>query len=68
MWHMKGNGQRYLFLKGSLLIEVPVKTLKAIEAGEKTPFFKYISTIFFFVHNLFFEILFYHNTIPVGNY
>ena len=49
MWHMKDNGQGYLFCKRFfLLIYVPVKALEAVETGQKLPFFKYISTIFFF--------------------
>ena len=41
------------FVKGSLFIEVPVKALEAVEGGQKSPFFKYMSTIFFFLakHN-----------------
>ena len=47
MWHMKDNGQGYLFLvKRSLLIIVLVKALEAVEFGGKSPFFKYLSTIF----------------------
>ena len=34
--------------KGSLLIEVLVKALEAVEVGGKSPFFKYLSIIFFF--------------------
>ena len=34
MWHMKGNGQHYLFVKGSLLVEVLVRALEAVKLGE----------------------------------
>ena len=48
-------GQGYFFLqKGSLLIKVLVKALEAVEAGGKSPFFKYMSTIFFFGKTNFF--------------
>ena len=41
-------GKAIFFVKGSLFIEVPVKALETVEAGQKSPFFKYMSTIFFF--------------------
>ena len=65
MWHMKDIGQGYLFLKGSFFIWVPVK---ALEAGQKSPFFKYMSTIFLFGRTKFVERFFYHNPIPVRFY
>ena len=58
MWHMKDNGQGYIFVNGSLLIKVLVKALEAVEAGQKSPFFKYLSIIFFFVKTKFFERFF----------
>ena len=41
-------GRAIFFVKGSLFISVPVKALEADEAGQKSPFFKFMSTIFFF--------------------
>ena len=41
-------GKAIFFVKRSLLIEVPVEAVEAVEAGHKSPFFKYMSTIFFF--------------------
>jgi hypothetical protein len=45
-----------------------VKALEAVEAGQKSPFLKYMSTIFFFGKTKFVESFFYHNTLPVGFY
>ena len=42
--------------------------LEAVEAGQRSPFFKYMSTIFFFVKTKFFERFCYHNNISVGFY
>ena len=56
------------FVKGSLLMWVPVKALEAVQAGQKSPLFKYMSTIFFFGKTKFFESFFYHNILPVGFY
>jgi hypothetical protein len=42
-------GKAIFFVKGSLSIQVPVKALEAVEAGQKSPFFKYMSTIFFLI-------------------
>ena len=41
-------GKAIFFVKGSLLGKVLVKALKAVEVGEKLPFFQYLSFIFFF--------------------
>ena len=68
MWHMKDNGQGYLFCKRVFIDWSPVKELKAIEAGQKPPFFKYMYTIFFFGKTKFFESFFYYNTLPFGFY
>ena len=38
---MKDNGQGYVFVKGSLLVEVLVKALEAVEVRGKSPFFNY---------------------------
>ena len=46
-------GKAIFFVKGSLLIKVLVKVLEAVEAGQKLPFFKYLSIIFFFVRTYF---------------
>ena len=61
-------GKAVFFVKGSLFIWVPVKALEAVEAGQKSQFFKYMSTIFFFGKTNLFERLFYHNPIPVRFY
>ena len=48
MWHMKDNGQGYFFVCKRVFIDSsPVKALEAVEAGQKLPFFKYMSTISF---------------------
>ena len=39
-------GKAIFFVKGSLFIQVPVKALEAIKTGQKSPFFKYMSTIY----------------------
>ena len=44
------------------------KALEAVEAKQKSPFFKYMSTTFFFGKTKLFERFFYHNTLPVGFY
>ena len=49
-------GNAIFFVKGSLLI--PVKALEAVKAGQKWPFFKYMSTILFFGKTKFFERFF----------
>ena len=43
-----------------------MKALEVIETGQKSPFFKYMSTIFFFGKTKLFKSFFYHNTLPVG--
>ena len=40
-------GKAIFFVKRSSLTLVPVKALEAAEVGQKSPFFKYMSTIFF---------------------
>ena len=42
-------GKAIFIVKESLLITVLVKALETVEAGQKLLFFKYMSTIFFFV-------------------
>ena len=45
-------GKAIFFEKGSSFIYVPFKAIEAVEAGQKSPFFKYMSTIFFLAkHN-----------------
>ena len=68
MWHMKDNGRGYLFCKRVFIDLSPVKALEAVEARQKLPFFKYMSTIFFFGKTKFFESFFYHNTLPFEFY
>ena len=41
-------GEAIFFVKWSLLIKVLVKALDAVEDGRKSPFFKYLSIIFFY--------------------
>ena len=41
---------------------------EAVEAGRKSPFFKFMSIFFLFWQNIIFERFFYHNTIPVRFY
>ena len=65
---MKDNGQGYLFCKRVFIDFSPVKALEAVEAGKKSPFFKCMSTIFFFCNTKFFERFFYQNTISVRFY
>ena len=60
-------GKAIVFVKG-LLIYVSVKALQAVRAWQKSPFFKYMSTIICFGKTKFFERFFYHNTIPIGFY
>ena len=68
MRHIKDNGQGYLFCKRVFNDLSPVKALEAVEAGQKSPFFKYMSTIFFFGKIYFFESFSWLNTLPVGFY
>ena len=65
MWHMEDIGQGYFFCKSVFIDFSPVKALEAVEAGQKSPFFKCMSTIFFFGKTKFFERFLYHDTIPV---
>ena len=65
---LKIMGNAIFFVKGSWLILVPVKALETVEAGQKSLFFKYMKTIFFFCRTYFFERFLYHSTIPVGLY
>ena len=48
---MKNNGQGYLFCKGSLSIKVLVKALEAVEAGRKSPTFKYLVIVYMDIIN-----------------
>ena len=59
-------GKAIFFVKQPSLIQILVKALEAVEDGQKSPCFKYLSIIFFFVKTKFFERFFYHNTTPVG--
>ena len=55
---MKDNGQGYLFCKTTF---IDLKAVEAVEDGQKSPFspfFKYLSIIFFFVKTKFFERFF----------
>ena len=61
-------GKAIFFGKGSSLTLVPVKALEAAEVGQKSPFFKYMSTIFLFGKTKFFEKFFHHDTIPIEFY
>ena len=45
---MKDNGPGYPVVKGSLLIKVLVKALKAVEAGQKLPIFQMPVNYFLF--------------------
>jgi hypothetical protein len=56
--HMKDNGQGYLFCKTTFIDLNLVKAVEAVEDGQKSPFFKYLSIIFFFVKTKFFERFF----------
>ena len=47
MAYEKIVGKAIFFVKGSILIKVLVKDLEALEVGGKSPFFKYLSIIFF---------------------
>ena len=59
MCNMKDKEQGYcFFVKWSLLIKVLVKALEAIEAGQKSPLFKYLLIIFFVGKTRFFDSLF----------
>ena len=55
---MKDNGQGYLFCKTTLIDLNLVKAVEAVEDGLKSPFFKYLSIIYFFVKTKFFERFF----------
>ena len=58
MRHIKYNGQGYLFYKKVIIDEVLVKALKVVETGQKSPFFKCMATVFFFLQNyIFLKIL-----------
>ena len=52
---MKDNGQGYLFCKTIFIDLNFVKAVEAVEDRQKSPFFKYLSIIFFFVKTKFFE-------------
>ena len=55
---MKDNGQGYLFCKTTFIDLNLVTAVEAVEDGQKSPFFKYLSIIFFFVKTKFFERFF----------
>ena len=56
IWNLMGKA--IFFVKVSLLIKVLVKALEVIEAGRKSPIFKYQLIIFFFGKTKFFERFF----------
>ena len=63
MWHMKDNGQGYLFCKKFLLIKVHVKAVEAVEAGQKNRRFSNTFELFSFLAKLNFLKDFFTKTL-----
>ena len=68
MWHVKDNGQSYLFCKGVFIDLGFCKSVRGRWSWAKIAIFQIHANYFFFGKTLVFERFFYHNTIPVGFY